>query len=137
MTREVVTVGSQETFSAAMALIARRGCHHLIVVNSDGKLVGVVSEQDLFNAFTRTPDWRNCEISQVMTSSPSTVTPETPLFVVVSKVLSKRYNSFPVIDADGAVAGILSSTDLLRAYQKMVDLLQRQLIEVSMIEFSL
>lgn len=32
---------------------------------------------------------------------------------------------------------IVSSTDLLKAYQKMVDLMQRQLIEINLIEFSL
>ena len=32
---------------------------------------------------------------------------------------------------------IVSSTDLLKAYQKMVDLMQRQLIEINLIEFFL
>jgi len=42
-----------------------------------------------------------------------------------------------VIGTDGAVVVIVSSTDLLKAYQKMVDLMQRQLIEINLIEFSL
>lgn len=42
-----------------------------------------------------------------------------------------------MIGTDGAVVVIVSSTDLLKAYQKMVDLMQRQLIEINLIEFSL
>ena len=48
-----------------------------------------------------------------------------------------RFNSFPVIDETEMVIGILTSTDLLRAYQKMVDLMKTKLQQVGMVEFSL
>ena len=137
MTRDVVTVNSHQSFGEAIALIGIRCCHHLVVVDADGKLVGVVSDQDLFDAVAHTADWQNRQIGEVMTTNPVTVTPETPLFVVVSKIFSKRLNSFPVIGENETVTGILTSTDLLRAYQKMVELMQMQLLQIGLVEFSL
>jgi len=55
----------------------------------------------------------------VMTHKVFTVTPETPLSVAASEMLSRRINCLPVIGKDGKVCGIITSTDLLRSYQKI------------------
>jgi CBS domain-containing protein len=135
MTRDVVTVNQQQSLADAIALIAIHRFHHLLVTNADTKLVGIVSDRDLLGAVARTPHWQTCEIGQVMTANPVTVSPETPLSVAVSEMLSMRFNSFPVINENAMVIGILTSTDLLRAYKKMVDSMQMQLQQIGFIEF--
>ena len=137
MTRDVITVRQDRTLGDAIALIAIHRFHHLIVTNADGKLVGILSDRDLLAAVARKLNWQTCEVSQVMTSNPVIARPEMPLSAAVSEMLSMRFNSFPVIDETEMVIGILTSTDLLRAYQKMVDLMRTKLQQVGMIELPL
>jgi hypothetical protein len=47
-------------------------------------------------------------------------------------MLSMRFNSFPVIDETEMVIGIITSTDLLRAYQNMVELMKTKLQQLGM-----
>ncbi|RPH67609.1 MAG: CBS domain-containing protein [Burkholderiales bacterium] len=48
MTAGVVTVRPQTTAYQAALIMARRGLRHLLVVEPDGSLVGIVSQSDLF-----------------------------------------------------------------------------------------
>jgi len=136
MTREVVTVSLHQSLADAISLIAIHQFHHLLVTDADRKLLGVISDRDLLRAVARTPNWQRCEISQVMTPDPVIVSPETPIFVAVSKVLSKTINCLPVVGDDGRVTGILTSTDLLRSHQKMVVSMKMRLQQIGLLEFS-
>jgi CBS domain-containing protein len=68
-------------------------------------------------------------VEQIMTRAPFTVGPKTPLIDAVSKMIAKRINCLPVIDEHGAVCGIVTSTDLLKSYQKVLELLQKPAAE--------
>ena len=61
-----------------------------------------------------------------MTRNPITVTRNTPIIDAVSKILSKRINCLPVVEDDGSVCGIVTSTDLLKSYLKLLELVQKQ-----------
>jgi CBS domain-containing protein len=72
----------------------------------------------------RTANWQTKDVSQIMTRDPFTVKRDTPLSVAVAKIVSKRINCLPVLDDEGKVCGILTSTDLLKAYQKLLESLE-------------
>ena len=137
MTTNLVTVGLRESLAHAIALLSIHRFHHLLVTDPIGKLVGVLSDRDLLGAVARITNWQTCEISQIMTANPVTVRPECPLSVAVSMMLSKRFNSLPVLDEKGMVTGILTSTDLLRSYESKVESLQMRLQQIGLVEFSL
>ena len=61
-----------------------------------------------------------------MTRNPITVTRNTPIIDAVSKMLSKRINCLPVVEEDGTVCGIVTSTDLLKSYQQLLELVRKQ-----------
>lgn len=48
MTRDLVTLKPQATAYQAALTMARRGLRHLLVVDGEGRLVGIVSQNDLF-----------------------------------------------------------------------------------------
>lgn len=54
-----------------------------------------------------------------MTHTTFTVSPETPLSVAASEMLSRRISYLGVLGKDAKVCGIITSTDLLRSYQKI------------------
>ncbi len=51
---------------------------------------------------------------QIMTSPVITVTPETPVYEIASRMSVNRISGLPVVGADGKVVGMVSEGDLLR-----------------------
>lgn len=56
----------------------------------------------------------------IMTPNPVTIGPDTPITEAVKILLEKRFNGLPVVDADGALLGVLCQSDLV-AQQKTPD----------------
>jgi predicted transcriptional regulator len=57
--------------------------------------------------------------------------------MAVSKMLSNKFNSLPVVGENGTAIGILTSTDILWSYQRMVESMQVTLQQNGLIEFPL
>jgi CBS domain-containing protein len=125
MTRKTVTLSPHHGFAEAVSLMADRHFRHIVVVDTGGKIVGVISDRDILRTLARTTNWQTKDVSQIMTREPITVKRETPLVVAVAKIVSKRINCLPVLDDEGKVCGILTSTDLLKAYQKLLESLEK------------
>jgi CBS domain-containing protein len=119
MSTNLVTLSAHHTFGQAVQLMTNSPFRHFLVIHADGRLAGVFSDRDVLRALGRTPNWQAKHVSGVMTHKVFTVTPETPLSVAASEILSRRINCLPVIGKDGKVCGIITSTDLLRSYQKI------------------
>jgi CBS domain-containing protein len=119
MSSKLVTLSAHHTFGQAVQLMTNSPFRHFLVIHADGRLAGVFSDRDVLRALGRTPNWQAKNVSGVMTHKVFTVTPETPLSVAASEMLSRRINCLPVVGNDGKVCGIITSTDLLRSYQKI------------------
>jgi len=91
--------------------------HHLLVIDMQGQLQGVISDRDL-------RDSDGAVASDVMTRSPATGTPATPVANAISLMLDRSISSLPVIDAN-RVVGIVTTSDMLMTLQCCVQLLQR------------
>lgn len=131
MTRNVVTLSPRHTFQEAIGLMANRPFRHFLVVEEDRQLVGVVSDRDLLRILARTPNWQKTTVGEVMREEAVTVRAETPLSFAVAKILKHRINCLPVVDEDGKMCGIVTSTDLLKTYMNVQACLER-IIEVGM-----
>ena len=87
----------------------------------DDRLIGVISERNLLRFLTQHPQSDQTTVDEVMQSQPIAVRPDTPLSVAVTTRLEHRINCLPVVDEAGCVCGIVTSTDLLRTLQQMLD----------------
>ena len=121
MTLKTVTLSPHHGFAEAVSLMADRHFRHIVVVDTGGQILGVISDRDILRTLARTANWQTKDVSQIMTRDPFTVRRDTPLSVAVAKIVSKRINCLPVLDDEGKVCGILTSTDLLKAYQKLLE----------------
>jgi acetoin utilization protein AcuB len=126
MTGKVVTLSPHHTFDNAANLMSDRHFRHCVVVDSQRRAVGVISDRDIFRALARNPNSRAKSLDQIMTRNPITVRRNTPIIDAVSKLISKRINCLPVVDEDGTVCGIVTSTDLLKSYQQLLELVRKQ-----------
>lgn len=125
MTKDAMTLSPEQSFAEAVALMANQSFRHILIVDEDERLHGVVSDRDVLRALARTPNWNNKSISEIMTTDPITVTPDAPISVAVNALLAARINCLPVIGPDGRVCGILTSTDLLKAYEQVQSLIEK------------
>jgi CBS domain-containing protein len=99
---------------------------HCVVVDQAGVVVGVISDRDILRALARNPNARSKSLDQIMTKNPITVKRNTAIIDAVAKMVAKRINCLPVIDDDGRVCGIVTSTDLLKSYQQLLELMHKQ-----------
>ena len=125
MTRKTVTLSPHHGLAEAVSLMADRHFRHIVVVDTGGQVLGVISDRDILRTLARTSNWQTKDVSQIMTRDPVTVERETPLSAAVAKMVAKRINCLPVLDDEGKVCGILTSTDLLKAYQKLLESLEK------------
>jgi acetoin utilization protein AcuB len=126
MTRHVVTLSSHHSISDAVTLMAKHSFRHFLVVDTPGRLLGVVSDRDILRVLARTTNWHNTSVSQFMSQDLITVKVDTDISLAVGKMLSKRINCLPVVDDDNNVCGIITSTDLLKVFRSIQESLERQ-----------
>ncbi len=83
-------------------------------VFSDGKLEGIVSEQDVIRALAGSDEISKKTAHEFMTPMPYSVTQSERLGKAVSIMRENNLSRVPVTDADGKVVGVVESTDLMR-----------------------
>jgi CBS domain-containing protein len=138
MTRDVVTISSTLTLREAAVILSEREISGAPVVDSTGALVGMLSESDLLNearkraALPRTAVFglllvseetlqrlyhfgADLPVSQVMTKNIITITEKTSLHAASQLLVQKKINRLPVVDDSGALLGIVTREDLLKA----------------------
>ena len=119
MTKDVRTMLPDQSFAEVIGMMATRSFHHMLVVNEDERLQGVISDRDVLRALSRTPDWSKKSVAEIMNPDSITTTPDSGISAAVRLMLENRINCLPVMGPDGRVAGILTTTDLLKAYEKL------------------
>ena len=119
MTKDVRTMLPDQSFAEVIGMMATRSFHHMLVVDEEERLHGVISDRDVLRALSRTPDWSKKSVAEIMNPDSITTTPESTISAAVRSMLENRINCLPVIGPDGRVAGILTTTDLLKTYEKL------------------
>ena len=136
MTRSVITVTPDDTILTAAKLMLERHVSGLPVVDTAGKLVGIVSEGDFIRrseigtqkkrgrwlkfllgageAATEYVHEHGKKISEVMTRDPITITEDTPLGEIVNSMETNGVKRLPVMNGTKLV-GIVSRANLLQA----------------------
>ena len=118
MTRDVVTIGPEAGVGEAWGLCRERNIRHLPVVEGE-KLVGIVSDRDLRDVSPprATHDQENTlgyvRVREIMSTDVVTAHPLDTIEHAARVLYEKNFNGLPVV-ADGELAGIITSTDLMR-----------------------
>ncbi|HOI39659.1 MAG TPA: CBS domain-containing protein [Methanobacterium sp.] len=123
MNEEVILVEENEQVSHARNLMLKHGYSRILVVDQEGKPVGILTEKDLIRKMRANgPQWKRrtidkISIRRVMTSHPVTITPFRELREAVELMIKNNISSLPVAD-DDEVVGIITKTDLMDFYSQ-------------------
>jgi CBS domain-containing protein len=122
MTRKVTTLDRNDTLDMVDDVMELGRVRHIAVVE-ERKLVGVVSQRDLFRsalAFAlgygskaRRTLLRTVHVKEVMSEPVITIEPDARVSDAAALMLKKKVGCLPVMD-DGKMVGILSESDVLK-----------------------
>jgi CBS domain-containing protein len=91
----------------------------LLVVDQDGKLLGIFSERDLLTKVAGIQDsYAELPVSQFMTTDPETVTASDTLAFALHKMDVGGYRHLPVLK-EGLPVGVISVRDMLRHFTRL------------------
>ncbi|MBL0215305.1 MAG: CBS domain-containing protein [Myxococcales bacterium] len=113
MTKAPITIERTTTLGDAHRMMREHRVRHLPVV-SDGKLVGLVSQRDLYLLETIAElDLEGISVEEAMTERPYIVTGDTALDEVLEIMTEQKYGSCIVVGR-GGIEGIFTTTDACR-----------------------
>jgi acetoin utilization protein AcuB len=107
MTPEVISVKSTDTLATARVQLRDHRIHHLLVID-DEAVVGVISYRDLIGKNDTD------RVAQVMSNDLATCEPWETVRNAATRMIGRTHGCLPVMEA-GKLAGIITTTDLLRA----------------------
>lgn len=121
-----VTVTPDDAIGKAEMLLEKHGFNALPVIDSERRVVGWVTSLDLLRAFDfaedtilpRFDDVLSRPVGPVMSRDVYTVRPRTPLTRVIAKLVDTRSKSFPVLDDDDRLVGIVAREDVMGALRR-------------------
>ena len=119
MSAPVTTVPSRATLAEARQALARHAHNGMPVVDRGGALVGVISRRDLDHALRH--GITDASVESFMTRPAITAAPATTLRELERLVLRHDVGRIPITD-DGALVGIVTRSDLIRARHPGADL---------------
>jgi CBS domain-containing protein len=133
MTKQVHTIGPDQTLKECAEILKKRHVNGLVVVN-DGKVAGVITKADIFEAILpgysdiiedenniasfeyieerATHKLDDKKVQYLMGTPPITITSDTPIVKAGSLMILKRVKQLPVVD-NGRLSGIVTLTDII------------------------
>lgn len=118
MTREVRSVRTTDRLDAAARVMWEHDCGLCPVVDASNVLVGVVTDRDLCMAsYTQGRALGELPVGAVMARGLRTCKPDDSLVQALGVLQQAQVHRLPVVDARGALVGVLSVSDLARCAQ--------------------
>jgi arabinose-5-phosphate isomerase len=111
----VPQIAETVSMTAALLEMSRGGMGMTAVVGPDGRPIGIFTDGDLRRALERGCDARTATLAEVMTCNPRSIGPGA-LAAEAAEVMERlRISQLLVLDAQGVLAGALTTHDLMLA----------------------
>jgi CBS domain-containing protein len=112
----VATIGPGATISQAVSELARNGVGALVVSSDGSHIDGILSERDIVRGLEGDGgSMLGQPVSGLMSTTVHSASPESDTDALMSMMSEKRIRHVPILDASGALAGIVSIGDVVKA----------------------
>jgi CBS domain-containing protein len=136
MTRQVICVNPETSLLETAERMAAANISGIPVINSQDKVIGVISEKDFLKKMGAEPSGsfmgvisqclknkgcvalpiRGKTAADIMSSPAVTVSPGRPLSEISRLFAEKQINRVPVVDPEGKILGIVSRADMVKSF---------------------
>ena len=112
MVHDPLTVDADSTVVAAVNVMNEKhtGC---VLVQRDGKLVGIFTERDVLRKVIFRDGNRNWKVESVMTPNPETLPPTASVAYALNKMSVDGYRHIPIVEG-GKPVGVVSVKDIIQ-----------------------
>ncbi len=115
MSTPPLTVKKDSSVQEAAKIMFNNKVGSVLVVDNDGKLIGIVTERDLvylvasgkLHLASEYPVW------EIMTENPVTASPRETIDDALSRMKEIRVRHLPVVDEEGKPIGVVSIRDIM------------------------
>jgi CBS domain-containing protein len=147
MSEGVITVAPDATLKEVAALLVEHGISGVPVVGADGALLGVVSEGDILlkergadresgllrwllgGVSIEAEKLEARTASDAMTSPAVTIAPNRDVYQAARLMTDEGIKRLPVVDGHGSLLGIVTRRDLVKAFARSDDDVEREIEE--------
>ncbi len=114
MSAAPVAIQVGNDLASAVLRMQQHQIRHLPVLDGE-RLAGIVSERDLAIIESLVPnEWETVPVAEAMTPHPYAVSGDTPVREVAREMANNRYGCAIIVDDQGSVRGLFTTTDALR-----------------------
>ena len=110
ITQDAVTCREDEEIKAVAQRIVGKSVNHIVVVNKEGKLRGIVTSWDITRAVAQ--DKKG--LGEILVRKVITTTVNEPIEAASRKMAQNKISALPVIDRERRVVGIVTSEDITK-----------------------
>ena len=129
MGTDLATVAPETSLVAAQEILEQKKINHLLIVDSENELRGIVSDRDLKRSWASSATTLSknelmylldqVTVADIMTRQTLTITPATTIERAALLMNQHRINALPVLE-DNELVGIITSRDVMRVLLEAV-----------------
>ncbi|SEH40892.1 CBS domain-containing protein [Halopenitus malekzadehii] len=112
MTSEAITVHPDTFVEEAASLLLENDIGSLIVVDDDGRLEGILTTTDFVHIVAASKPKAKTTVERYMSTDVTTASAQDAITDVADVMIAEGIHHLPVIDDEGNVIGVVSTTDL-------------------------
>lgn len=131
MSQPVKIISPEQSVEEAFLTMIRFGFAGLPVVNSEGKLVGMIARRDVEKAMYH--GLKNAPVKSFMSTHLVTVAPEDSVFRVRNLMVEKDIGRIPVVKGN-TILGIITRSDILRIFHERENAVLQKLTRLNLAE---
>ncbi len=110
-----VTVAPGTSLAACLRAIQETGTgNSVFVCEGDGRLVGVLTERDVFAHLVHGDIDLGQPVEALMTLDPRTLDLDQTIHEAIVLMQTGRYRNVPVVDEDGQLVGVVRQSDVIK-----------------------
>ena len=112
--RHVISLGPQASVWEAACVMTRANCGSVLIVDTPGNLLGIVTERDLMTrVLAKALNPEKTLVADVMTRNPICVAPETMVADAVLIMIERGFRHLPIVGGGEKILGVFSVRDAL------------------------
>ncbi len=119
--KQVATVVLEDTAFQAAKLMADKHIAALVVVDGEGKIIGIVTERDMTQRIIAAGlDGKTTPVKNIMTENPDTLSPDDSAGDALELMQTRNYRHLPVTE-DGKCIAVVSIRDLYASVKEALE----------------